>query len=71
MKLGVVYSDVVGPISVTSLGGASYWVTFIDDFSRKTWLFPISSKDKVFKKFKHFKARVENESGCSIKTFGD
>ncbi|CAL9003904.1 unnamed protein product [Prunus brigantina] len=34
--LGVVYSDVCGPMTTSTLGGARYFVTFIDDHSRKT-----------------------------------
>ena len=33
--LDLVYSDVCGPIDVKSLSGNKYFVTFIDDFSRK------------------------------------
>ena len=33
--LHVVYSDVCGPLEVPSLGGNKYFVTFVDDFSRK------------------------------------
>jgi hypothetical protein len=33
---------------------------FIDDFSRKTWIFFIKTKDEVFSRFRDFKAQVEN-----------
>ena len=33
--LGLVHSDVCGPMKTLSLGGARYFLTFIDDFSRK------------------------------------
>ena len=65
--LELVYSDVCGPMNVKSLGGASYFVTFIDDYSRKCWLYPLSSKDQVFETFKKFKALVEKESERFIK----
>ena len=44
-----------------------YCVTFIDDFSQKTWIYFLKSKDEVFSKFKEFKALVENLSGRKIK----
>jgi hypothetical protein len=42
--LELVHSDVFGPISVPSLGGSLYYVSFIDGFSRKTWIYFSSKK---------------------------
>ena len=50
-----------------SLGGAKYVVSFIDDYSRRLWVYPIKKKSDVFQIFKDFKARVELESGKRIK----
>jgi transposase InsO family protein len=47
--------------------GASYYVTFIDDFSRKTSIFFMKTKDEVFVQFSEFKAQVENQIGKKIK----
>jgi transposase InsO family protein len=44
-----------------------YYVSFIDDYSRKTWVYFLKSKDKVFSKFKEFKALIENLSERKIK----
>jgi hypothetical protein len=60
--LELVHSDVFGPVSVPSLGGSLYYVSFIDDFSRKTWIYFLRKKSKVFKKFKEFKSLVENQT---------
>jgi hypothetical protein len=49
------------------LGGSLYYVTFIDDFSRKTWMYLIKTKDEVFGKFQEFKAEVENLTNKKIK----
>jgi transposase InsO family protein len=65
--LDLIHSDVCGPMSVSSVKGASYYVTFIDDFSRKTWIYFMRTKDEVFSKFKEFKAQVENLTGKKIK----
>ena len=46
-----------------------YTVSFIDEFSRKTWIYFIKNKDEVFIKFKEFKALVENHTEKKIKTF--
>ena len=50
-----------------SLGGALYFVTFIDDFARKVWCFPLKSKDQVLEVFKEFHSKVERETGKQLK----
>ena len=42
------------------------FVVFIDDFSKKTWIFFLKAKGEVFKCFKEFKALVENQIGKKI-----
>ena len=56
-----------GPVPIPSLGGSLYYVRFIDDFSRNTWLYFLKKKLEVFKKFKEFKALVENQTEKKIK----
>jgi len=62
-------NHVCGPISVSSLGGYLYFTTFIDDFSRNTWIYFLKSNDEVFSKFEEFKAQVENLTNKRIKVF--
>ena len=57
--LELIHSDVCGPMSSTSLSGFEYYITFIDDFSRKTWIYFLKAKGEVFEKFKEFKALIE------------
>lgn len=68
-KLELVHSNLCGPMSITSLSGFLYYVIFIDDFSRKTWIYFLKSKesDEVLSRFKEFKALAENTSGKRIK----
>jgi len=54
-------------MSPKSLGGHLYYVTFIDDHSRKTWVYLMKTKDEVFTKFQEFKAEVENLTERRIK----
>jgi hypothetical protein len=54
-------------MTITSLGGFSYYVTLIDDFSQKTWIYFINTKDEAFNKFQELKAQVENLTGKKIK----
>ena len=50
-----------------SLGGASYFVSFIDDSTRKVWAYPIRTKDRVFSIFFDWLAMVENQTGRKLK----
>ncbi|CAL5376159.1 unnamed protein product [Camellia sinensis] len=65
--LNLVYSDVCGPIEVESLGGRKYFLTFIDDASRKLWVYFLKTKDEVFQHFQEFHAIVERETGKKLK----
>ena len=56
----MIHSDVCGPMSSSSLSGHVNYVSFIDDFSRKTWIYFMKNKDEVFIKFREFKALIEN-----------
>ena len=47
--LQLIHSDLSGMLPVTSLGGCSYYMTFTDDFSHKTWIYFLKKKDEVFK----------------------
>ena len=49
------------------MSGAKYMVTFIDDYSKRCWVYPIKKKSDVFLVFKEYKARVELESDKKIK----
>ena len=53
-------------MSTTYLSGYVYYVSFIDDYSRKTWIYFLKRKNEVFEKFKEFKALVENLSEKKI-----
>ena len=66
-RLELVHTDVWGQTQVPSLGGSSYFVTFIDDATRKLWVYPMKHKSDVFDVFKKWKALVENETGLKLK----
>ncbi|MCH80374.1 copia-type polyprotein, partial [Trifolium medium] len=67
-KLQLVHSDICGPINPTSNGGKRYFITFTDDYSRKTWVNFLKEKSDAFDSFKNFKVMVEKESNCMIQT---
>ena len=64
--LDLVHSDVCST-SERSLGGAQYFVTFIDDHSRKVWVYPLKMKSQVLQAFKELHASVERETGRKLK----
>ncbi|RDX79846.1 hypothetical protein CR513_39688, partial [Mucuna pruriens] len=65
--LELVHSDVCGPLKVKSFSSALYFVTFIDDCSRKLWAYVLKTKDQALEKFKRFQALVERQSGKKVK----
>ncbi|ONK72653.1 uncharacterized protein A4U43_C04F21630 [Asparagus officinalis] len=69
-KLELVHTDVWGPTSVQSTGGRLYFVTFIDNHSRKTWVYFMKHKLEVFEVFKRWKTMVENKTGLKVKKLG-
>jgi len=65
--LELIHTDVCGPMHTRSLGGASYFVIFIDDRSRYTWVYFIRRKSDIFEYFKEFRTMVEKQTGKCIK----
>ena len=49
--LGLIHSDISGPMPITSMNGSRYVLTFIDDFSRYTSVFFFKKKSEVCEKF--------------------
>ena len=47
--------------------GNKYFVTFIDDFSRKLWTHLIKKKSEVIEVFAKFKFMVERQNGRKLK----
>lgn len=37
--LELVHTDICGPITPNSLGNHRYFITFMDDYSRRTWVY--------------------------------
>lgn len=65
----IIHSDVWGMAPVTSHANYKYFVTFIDDYSRFTWLYLLHSKDELFSVFKIFHSHVKTQFSSNIKIF--
>ncbi|KAH9769620.1 hypothetical protein KPL71_012083 [Citrus sinensis] len=62
-----IYSDLWGPSQVSSHGGARYFITFIDDFSRKVWVYVLKQKNEALEKFKDWLTLMENQTERRVK----
>jgi transposase InsO family protein len=62
-----VYMDLWGPSPVTSLGGNKYFLTIIDDFTRKRFVYLLKNKTEVFYYFKKFLASAERQLNVKLK----
>jgi len=51
----------------SSITGYKYYVVFVDDFSRFTWIYHLHRKSKVFEIFVKFKLLVEKQFSTKIK----
>lgn len=56
--LDCVHTDVWGTTKTASFGWKHYFVTFIDDYSRKNWVYTIKNKDEVLEIFVEWKRRM-------------
>ena len=65
--ISFIYTDVCGKLNAKSLGGAEYFLTFIDDKTRFTWVYLLKRNDEVFQRFVEWKAMVENSGGGKLK----
>jgi hypothetical protein len=65
--LELLHTHLCGSMKTESIGGSFYFLTFIDDFSRKIWIYFLRHKSKTFSKFKEFKAEAEKQSGKFLK----
>ena len=63
----LMHSDVWGPSRVTNLSGARWFVTFIDDCTRVTWVFLMKQKSDVVHIFPTFHNMIKTQFGVGIK----
>ena len=64
---GLVHSDVCEKMNTQSLGGAEYFLTFLDDKTHYVWVYVLKRKNQVFEKFLEWKALVEKATGRKLK----
>ena len=64
----IIHSDVWGPSPVTSLLGHRYYVTFIDDYTRCTWVYLMKKKSEVFSLFMSFLQMIKTQFKTTVRT---
>jgi hypothetical protein len=65
--LGLVHTDVCGPMSYVARDGFQNFITFIDDISRYGYIYLMRNKFESFEKFKEFHNKIQNQLGKTIK----
>ena len=67
--LEYIHADLWGASRIKTPGGNQYFLSIIDDHSRKIWVFLLKHKNECLEKFKNWKVFVETQTDCKIKTF--
>ena len=63
----LIHSNICGPMNVKACHGASYFLTFIDDYMRYGYILLIAHRYEALDCFKRFVAEVENRHEKSLK----
>ena len=64
-----IHCDIWGPAPIFSMLHFKYYVIFVDDCTRYTWLFPLKHKSDFYECFLKFQKLVENQFERKIKIF--
>ena len=65
----IIHSDVGGPLSINSIGGARYYVLFKDDTTGVRFVYFIRHKSDVYDRFVEFERLLNNKFGRTMQTF--
>ena len=68
MPFSLIHSDVWGPSRIIAFKGYRWFVSFIDDFSRTTWIYLMKEKSEVHSIFKNFHKMICTQFGAIVKT---
>lgn len=67
-KFDLVHSDLWGPAPIPSPAGFTYYILFLDDYSRYVWLYPLKRKSDSFAAFLHFVTVVQTQFNNNIRS---
>lgn len=66
VPFSLVHSDVWGPSPITTPSGYRWFVIFVDDCTRMTWLYLMKTKDEVFSIFQAFHTMVQTQFSAKL-----
>ena len=65
----LIHSNVWGPSPISTLGGSRYFVIFVDDFSRYTWIYLFKNCSELYQIYRGFTKMIETQFSKPIKVF--
>ena len=65
--LDYVHSNLWGPTSVQSHCGSRYFLSIVDDFSRRLWVYILKNKSAAFERLKDWKVLIEKQTDRKVK----
>ena len=65
----LIHSNVWGPSPITTQDGSRYFVIFVDDFSRYTWIYLFKNRSELYQIYRDFTKMIETRFSKPIKVF--
>ena len=66
IPFSLIHSDVWGPSPIATVSGIRWFVIFVDDSTRMTWLYTLHRKDDVFSVFQTFHAMIKTQFSAKL-----
>ena len=63
----LIHSDIWGPSNIPNISGSRWFVTFIDDCTRVSWIYLLKNKSDMSHIFPVFCTIIQNQFGTKIK----
>jgi hypothetical protein len=65
----LIHSDIWGPSPTATVGGSKYFVIFVDDFSRYTWIYLMHNRSELAQIYRTFAQMISTQFSKTIKIF--
>ena len=65
----LIHFDLWGPSPISTPGGSRYFVIFVDDFSRYTWIYLFKNCSELYQIYRDFTKMIETQFSKPIKVF--
>ncbi|CAL5391624.1 unnamed protein product [Camellia sinensis] len=63
----LVHTDVWGPSPILTKRGSAYYVSFVDDYTRYTWVYLMAHKSDFYQIYHTFQSMITTQFGSTIK----